>query len=89
MATSRKKEKHLAKANGFEQELYVDRVNERVKKSFRSEEETAITRKAIALILELIKTLHPDAVNDERYKQAMEWNAAVELIKSEVEEELK
>lgn len=68
-------QKRLADKNGLTNELYVQEVRKEVRKQFDPSDETAILRKAVAILF-----LHPEELNNSEF---MEYNAIVEEIKAE------
>ena len=75
----------LANKNGRTNERYKEAVRERVANTFDTADETAILRKAVAVLFDVVATLHAGAINNTEFSQ---YHAIVEKIKSEVKTEL-
>ena len=76
----------LDRINGLEKERYEDKVRGAVRNEMFPEDEIAILRKAVALLFEVVATLHPGEINNAEFKA---YNELIEKIKSEERESLK
>lgn len=81
MLTEEKKD-YLAELNDFGNERYGDRVKEDVHKEMTADDELAILRKAVAMLFEIVSTLHHDEINNAEFA---EYNALIESIKKKYE----
>lgn len=87
---SEKTKNRLAVENGEEyaKRRYIDLVREGGKNEFDLEDEVAILRKIIYELLGYIKTVHPDVVNTEVYKEFEAYNEHYERVKAEAKSTL-
>lgn len=76
----------LSRMNGLEKKRYEDKVRGAVRNEMFPEDEIAILRKAVALLFEVVATLHPGEINNAEFKA---YNELIEKIKSEERESLK
>ena len=74
----------LATINGFGNERYADKVKMTIRNELKMhpEEEIAILRKAVALLFEVVDSLHHEEIDNEEFK---EYNNRIEEIKKKYE----
>ena len=72
----------IAKRNELGEQRYRDKVIEDIGNEMKPEDELAIHRKAIALLFEIISTLHPDEINNEEFAK---YHNRIEEIKNKHE----
>jgi hypothetical protein len=72
----------LAIRNGLGKERYGDRVREDVRKEMSADDELAILRKAVAILFEVVNTLHHDEIS---HPEFIAYNQRVEEIKKKHE----
>ena len=70
-----------ASKNALSQERFVEKVRSGIRNELKltAEDEIAILRKAVALLFDLVSTLHPEVIDNEEFKA---YNLAVEAIKA-------
>lgn len=78
-------EKKLAIAMGYGDALYRDSVREEIRNKMSYSDEIAILRKAVAILFNIVATLHSDDLKNEEFAK---YNALIESIKSEKKEEI-
>lgn len=79
-------ENALAAENGILEKRKTMLIREGVQQEFpHPSDELAILRKAVAVLFEVVATLHPGEINNAEFA---EYHAKVEAIKSEVKEVL-
>ena len=75
----------LARKNEMIEELYVENVRKAVAEEFKTADEVAILRKAIAYLFEIILILHEGELDNEEFAK---YNEIIENIKSKVKTNL-
>lgn len=80
----------LATENGedFAEKRYVDIVRELGKINYALEDEVAILRKMIYLLLNYISLVHPSIIDTEVYTEFMRYNNEYESIKTKAKTSL-
>lgn len=81
MLTEEKKD-YLAGLNDFGNERYGDRVKEDIHKEMTADDELAILRKAVALLFEVVDTLHHEEISNVEFKK---YHNRIEEIKKKYE----
>lgn len=76
----------IAQKNGLTKERFVESVRSDIRNELKlsTDDEIAILRKAVALLFDIVSTLHPEVNNAE----FAEYNALVEEIKSSAKKTL-
>ena len=85
MKSLKERKNRVYRANSLQEERYHQLVSESVAKRYSPSEENAILRKAVAYLFDLIKTLHPDEIVNDEFR---EYHEAVEEMKRLAKEEM-
>lgn len=77
--TPRERKNRIYKKNGLSEERYRQLVAEDVSSKVAPSEESAILRKAVAYLFEIVAALHPGEINNDEFKK---YHESVEAIKA-------